>query len=129
MERRVGLPLAGAVVWALSACGATGVAPSLEGAWLLTGYADHGVAGATTGSMEFRTDGTFRTLGTVTYPGEPLDSLDVTGTYELDGNAAVTLVVGTDTSNWSITWGDDTATLTLQEPPPRSAITLARAMR
>jgi len=121
--------LAGAMVWGVAACGGTGVTPQLAGSWLLTGYTDHGVAGVTTGSMEFRTDGTFRTLGTVTYPGEPLDSLHVTGAYELNGDAALTLIVGPDTSAWTITWGDAIATLTLKEPPPQSAITLARAIR
>ncbi len=120
--------IGGAVVWSLAACGGTDVSPALVGSWALAGYIDHGVAGVTSGSMEFRTDGTFRTLGTVTYPGEPLDSLDVTGAYEVSG-AALTLIVGTDTSTWTIVWGDNTATLTLQEPPPTSVIALERGIR
>lgn len=127
--RRARWVLGGVVAWGLAACGGTGLAPSLVGSWTLAGYTDHGVAGVTTGSMDFRADGTFRTLGTVTYPGEPLDSLDVRGAYVLHGEAAVTLIVGTDTSTWTIAWGAGSATLTLQEAPPQSVIALARAIR
>jgi hypothetical protein len=55
----------------------------MAGAWDLIGYSDHGVSGVTTGSATFLHDGTFFILGTVTYPGEPTDSLDISGTYQV----------------------------------------------
>jgi len=74
------LPIVLFVMFILASCGSddsTGPRPTLEGAWDLTAYADHGASGVTTGTASFEHDGTFAILGTVTYPGEPVDSLDV----------------------------------------------------
>lgn len=97
--------------------------PSLIGSWELLGYADHGVEGATTGTATFHQDGTFEVLGSVTYPGEPTDSLEVAGTY-LVGSGTVTLTVGPDTSVWNLNWTGSEYILTLQGAAPATRITL-----
>jgi hypothetical protein len=112
------------LVWA--SCGSdssTGPYRTLEGTWDLVGYSDHGVVGVTTGSSTFRDDGTFVILGTVTYPGEPVDSLDVSGTYQVAAGAAkLTTVDGTST--WSLVFSGDQVLLTLigSEPPTRMTL-------
>ena len=73
-------------------------AQKLMGTWDIMGYSDHGIAGATTGSATFGDDGTFAVLGTVTYPGEPVDSLDVSGTYQVSW-MTVTLTTPDGTGN------------------------------
>ena len=46
-------------------------------------------AGTTTGTFVFRADGTFSANGTVTYPGEATDNIDVDGTYQQTGSSLV----------------------------------------
>jgi len=92
----------------------------MAGAWDLIGYSDHGVSGVTTGSATFLHDGTFFILGTVTYPGEPTDSLDISGTYQVIG-ATLTLTTPAGTGTWSIAFSGDQVVLTLvgSDPPTR----------
>lgn len=97
----------------------------LEGAWDLTGYVDHGVSGATTGSGTFRNDGAFFILGTVTYPGEPADSLDVTGTYRVAATI-VTLTTPDGTGAWSMAFSGDRVALALVGADPPTRMTLKR---
>ena len=80
--------------------------PELDGTWDLIHYIDHGVSGVTTGSITFRDDGTFIILGTVTYPGEPVDSLDVSGTY-LAVAGTVMLTTPDGTGAWSMDFSGD----------------------
>ena len=85
---RLTLVVAALLLFTLSGCGtgeSTQPSQTLEGAWNLIGYSDHGVSGVTTGSVTFRDDSKFVVSGTVTYPGEPTDALDVSGTYEIMG--------------------------------------------
>jgi hypothetical protein len=107
----------------LVSCGSedsTRLLPELEGTWDIIGYTDHGVSGVTTGSSTFRADGTFVILGTVTYPGELVDSLDVSGTYEVVATT-VTLTTSDGTGAWSMVFSGDRVVLTLvgAEPPTR----------
>ena len=92
----------------------------MAGAWDLIGYSDHGVSGVTTGSATFLHDGTFFILGTVTYPGEPTDSLDISGTYQVIA-ATLTLTTPDGTGTWSIAFSGDQVVLTLvgSDPPTR----------
>ncbi len=103
----------------------SGPAPSLVGGWDIIGYSDHGVSGATTGSAVFRDDGTFLMLGTVTYPGEPTDSLNVSGTYQVMANA-VTLTTQESAGAWSLVFVGDAVTLSLLGADPPTVITLRR---
>jgi hypothetical protein len=91
--------LAGAI-----ACGdGTGPSRSVGGTWELVSFIDHGVVGVTTGTMVFETSGRFEVLGTVTYPGEPTDSLNVTGTWLL-ALGRVTLTSGGTSGDWGLRW-------------------------
>ena len=99
--------------------------PSLRGGWDLISYADHGITGVTTGSAIFRDDGTFTILGTVTYPGEPVDSLDVSGTYLVIVNV-VRLMTSDGTGSWSMAFSGDRVVLSLIGSAPPTKITLER---
>ena len=99
--------------------------PKLEGTWDLIGYVDHGVPGATTGSATFRNDGTYSISGTVTYPGEPEDSLDVSGTYQVIATVA-TLTTPDGPSSWSLTFSSDRVVLSLRGSEPPTTMTLRR---
>jgi hypothetical protein len=98
---------------------------TLEGTWDLVGYIDHGVSGATTGTGTFRHDSTFVILGTVTYPGEPVDSLDVSGTYQVVA-MTVTLTTPEGTGAWSMVFSGDRVVLTLVGADPPTRIRLKR---
>ena len=100
-------------------------APTLEGAWDIAGYADHGVSGATTGSCIFRDDGTYAILGTVTYPGEPVDSLDVSGTYQVVATL-LTMTTPDGGVSWSLAFSGDRVVLTLIGVEPPTTMTLKR---
>jgi hypothetical protein len=99
---------------------------TLEGTWDIVGCSDHGVSGVTTGSATFRQDGTFTVLGTVTYPGEPVDSLDVSGTYKVYVGV-VTLTTPDGTANWLLEFSGDRVVLTLAGSDPPTSITLKRS--
>jgi hypothetical protein len=99
--------------------------PELEGTWDLIGYIDHGVSGVTAGSSTFRGDGTFIILGTVTYPGEPVDSLDVSGTYQVVA-MTVTLTTPEGTGAWSMVFSGDRVVLALIGADPPTKMTLKR---
>jgi hypothetical protein len=99
--------------------------PGLEGTWDLIGFADHGVLGVTTGSSTFRDDGTFVILGTLTYPGEPVDSLNVSGTYQVVA-ATATLTTRDGTGAWSLVFSGDRCVLTRIGSAPPTTITLKR---
>jgi len=116
------------VLVVLASCGgddSTRPSLTLVGTWDLVGYSDHGVLGATTGSSTFRDDSTFFILGTVTYPGEPVDSLDVSGTYQV---AAMTVILTTSdgTGAWSLVFSGDQCVLTLIGSDPPTTMTLKR---
>lgn len=104
---------------------ATRPAPKLEGTWDLIGYVDHGVSGVTTGSCTFRDDGTFVILGTVTYPGELVDSLDTAGTYQVV-DTTVTLTTPDGTGAWSFVFSGDQCALALVGSTPSTTMTLKR---
>ena len=120
---RSALMIAALLLCALNSCGSdrsTRPSHTMAGAWDLIGYSDHGVSGVTTGSATFLHDGTFFILGTVTYPGEPTDSLDISGTYQVIG-ATLTLTTPAGTGTWSIAFSGDQVVLTLvgSDPPTR----------
>ena len=98
---------------------------SLVGTWDFIGFSDAGVDAQTTGTMVFRTDGTFTIQGTVTYPGEPTDNISDFGTYQQNGTTVV-FTIGSDTSTWTLSISGNVATLTEVEPPPANTITLRR---
>jgi len=108
------------------ACGdGSGPSHSLIGNWQLASYNDHGVLGVTTGTMVFQSDGSFEVRGTVTYPGEPTDSLNVVGTWTL-ALSQVTLTTGGESADWSMVWQGEELTLTLEGPLPTNVIVLRR---
>jgi hypothetical protein len=106
----------------------TGPAPGLQGSWLLAEYVDAGVVGTTSGTMTFDPNGTFATEGTVTYPGEPEDSLTTSGSWSQKGST-VTLVVEGDTSEWEISGTDLQVTLRLRGQLAVTRIVLRRPVR
>ena len=67
-------PLILLLTLALACDDATAPAPSIAGAWDIVGYMDQGITAATTGIADFRPDSTFATAGTITFPGEPVDT-------------------------------------------------------
>ena len=79
----------------------------------------------TTGTWSFETDSSVAVEGTVTFPGEPTDSLVATGTYRQDGNT-VHLIIGAGSGDWAITGDENLIVLTEVEPPPSNTITLRR---
>jgi len=97
----------------------------IQGTWNLVGYTDNGVSGVTTGTAVFSGDGTFSMQGTVTYPGEPADTIDVTGTYTAY-KLGVTLTTDDGAGNWSTTYSGDELTLRLIGSDPPTAIALKR---
>lgn len=107
------------------ACGGTAPEQSILGVWALESFTDNGVVGATTGTVTFNDDGTWSVVGTVTYPGEPTDSLVVNGTYSLAGDK-LTLTIGDTTGVWAITWGSLHVTLVLQPPDQPNVMELGR---
>ena len=99
--------------------------PELEGTWDLIGYIDHGVSGVTAGSSTFRDDGTFTILGTVAYPGEPVDSLNVSGTYQVV-EMTVTLTTLDGAGAWSMVFSGDRVILALIGADPPTKMTFKR---
>jgi hypothetical protein len=98
---------------------------SLAGTWDLVAFTDAGVSATTTGTWVFRSHGSFSVNGTVTFPGEPADSIVADGTY-VHGMGTVALTIGSETTNWALTWSGNQVTLTEDEPPPANTITLRR---
>lgn len=121
------IALTWALALALAACNNDGTAPSvsLVGVWDFIGFTDGGVAALTTGTWTFAIDSSVTVDGTVTFPGEPTDSLDMAGTYLQNGNT-VQLIIGTGSGDWTITSNGDQIVLTEIEPPPANTVTLRR---
>ena len=115
------------VVVALAACGGDTVDPnlSLAGTWNLIGFTDGGAAAVTTGTAAFRSDGTFVITGTVTFPDEPADDIEITGTYE-QRDAGVTLTTGGESATWTLDFNENRVVLTQVGPPPANTIVLQR---
>jgi hypothetical protein len=124
----VWLSLALAAPFLGAACGNDSTAPSLSliGTWDLIGFTDMGIAAATTGTCEFRADGTFEINGTITFLGEPTEPLVIAGSYVQSGTTVV-LTIGAQTGNWTLEPSGNEVTLTEDEPPPANTITLRRA--
>jgi hypothetical protein len=99
--------------------------PSIIDTWALLSFTDHGVVGVTTGTVTFRPDSTFEVVGTVTYPGEPTDSLGLAGTYTVQGTR-LTLTAGTGAGDWDMLWTGQQFILTLRGPLPTNRLTLGR---
>lgn len=104
-----------------------GTAPhvALVGNWDFIGFTDAGIEAATTGTWTFEPNGSFSVRGTVTFPGEPTDSLVASGTYQQD-EQRVDLTIGADTGSWTIAETGDVIVLTEVEPAPANTITLRR---
>lgn len=118
-----------AVLAAIAACGCgddtTSPSRSLVGTWDLVEFTDAGVSATTTGTWLFRSDGTFSVNGTITFPGEPTDPIVVDGTYVKNADT-VALTIGSETTNWALTWNGNQVALVQDEPPPANTITLRR---
>lgn len=115
------------VAFLAAACGKDGTTPStsLVGTWDLIGFTDMGVSAVTTGTWVFRIDHTCSVNGTITFPGEPTDSLVADGTFVQSGNS-VALTIAAQTGDWTLTTSGNEITLTENEPPPANTITLRR---
>jgi hypothetical protein len=124
---KVWLPLALILGLFAAGCGSdpTGPSASLVGTWEVLGFTDMGVAATTTGTAEFRADGTFVVSGTIAFPGEPAESLMIDGSYNQNGST-VSLTTDSETSNWTIAVSGNNVTLTEVEPPPANTIMLRR---
>lgn len=116
-----------ALILSAAACKSDSAAPSISliGAWDLIGFTDGGVAAATTGTWSFAADSSFSVSGTVTFPGEPTDSLVIAGTYVQYGNS-VQLTIGAEAGAWTVTGNTGQIVLTEIEPPPANTISLRR---
>lgn len=98
----------------------TGPQDSLAGTWDFIGFSDDGIEAETTGTWVFRLDGTFSANGTVTYPGEPTDDVDVDGSWEVSGNT-VLLTIDQASSTWTTEFTGDVAVLTSTANPGTTA--------
>lgn len=111
----------------LAACaGAEPSAPSLVGTWNLAGFSDSGTAGVTTGTMTFTAGGTWSVRGTVTYPGEPQDSITGGGTYAQDGTVLTMTPGGGPERVWDLAFSGNQVVIT-GRPPVYSVITLTKS--
>ncbi len=97
--------------------------PSIVDTWALVSFSDHGVIGTTTGTVTFRPDHSFEVVGTVTYPGESTDSLNVAGTYTISGTT-ISLTTLAGTGQWDMRWTGSQFILTLQGPSPTNRMIL-----
>jgi len=107
------------------ACGSDPTAPatSLVGTWDIIGFTDDGVAANTTGTGEFRANGTFSARGTIAFPDEPVEMLEVDGNYIHTGTV-VSLTAANVTTEWTLSLNGDQVTLTENEPAPANTVTL-----
>lgn len=113
---------------AIAACDDESTAPTtrLRGSWDVIGFTEGPVSAVVEGSATFRSDGTFEVNGTITFPGEPTESISLTGTYD-EGDGFVVLTTGGDETEWSLDFSDeDNVVLTRTGPPPVNTITLRR---
>ena len=112
---------------AFAACtSAEPTAPSLVGTWNLASFSDSGAVGVTTGTMTFNAGGTWAVRGTVTYPGEPQDSLVGDGTWSQSGVVLTMAPTGGPSRTWDLTFTGNQVRIT-GRPPVFSVITLTRA--
>ena len=103
----------------------TGPQISLVGVWDFIGFSDAGIEASTTGTWEFEASNSFHVQGTITFPGEPTDSIVASGSYDQQGSQ-VQLTIGVDTGSWTLTGEGDVVVLTEVEPAPANTITLRR---
>lgn len=114
------------LAWAGVACSdGTGPPISLVGTWDFIGFSDAGIEAATTGTWTFEANNAFHVRGTITFPGEPTDSLVASGSYTQQASQ-VELTIGPDTGRWTITGNGTVVVLTEIEPAPANTITLRR---
>ncbi|MGZ8392388.1 MAG: lipocalin family protein [Gemmatimonadales bacterium] len=99
--------------------------PTLVGVWELVGYSDAGTPAATTGTAEFRLDGTFGVSGTLTFPGEPPDPVATSGTYEVEEDQ-VELTTLDGSGLWTLGFAGQEVSLTLEGSAPPTSMTLRR---
>ena len=127
MKRMAGWGFAILFAVAVGACSDTEtIGDRLLGTWTLASFEDRGTVGVTTGTWTFSDDGVFSALGTVTYPGEPTDSLRVEGTWREYSQSAIELTVAGDVTVWSVTVAADTAVLAFTDPDGTVRVTLAK---
>jgi hypothetical protein len=113
----------------IGACSSsTSVGEMLLGSWSIAGFDDRGTEGETTGTWTFSADGTFAALGTITYPGEPTDSLRVSGTWLERSATLVDLTVAGETTVWEVSVTSATAVLSFTDPEGTVRITLQRGV-
>jgi hypothetical protein len=125
--RRAGMLAVAAVAMLLTACSdRTTTGDRLVGTWLLSAYEDHGEPASTTGTWSFWSDASFSVLGTITFSGEPADSLDVIGTWMEQGPSAIAMTVVGETTIWDVALATDTAVLILPDETGAVRITLTR---
>lgn len=102
-----------------------GPAADLTGTWDLIGYSDHGVAATASGTVVFGEDGVFSVVGSLTYPGEAPELLDVSGTWS-PTPTGVLLYTSTGSDEWTVETAGLLATLTRIEPEPQDVMQLYR---
>ena len=109
----------------LACTDSSGPGDDLVGSWQLVGYSDAGVPATASGDAIFRSVGTFSIEGTLTFPGEPAESIEVSGTWSVEGDI-VTLRTGNTSGRWAFSLSGSDVTLTLEGSQPPTTITLRR---
>jgi hypothetical protein len=112
----------------LAACeSGTDPVSSIQGAWDMVAFRSDGVdASAITGTMVFAANGTVTVNGSITFPGEPADTIADVGTWSQAGTT-LTMTLGGDTGTWQLTFTGDRVVLQLQGDASASRLTLQRS--
>ena len=126
MKAREAALVAGLLALTCAGCGdGTGPRISLVGEWDFIGFTDAGVAAVATGTWTFAPTDSFSVRGTVTFPGEPTDSVIASGTYSQQ-RLRVQMTSGAETASWTIAGMGGLLVLTEIEPAPANTIMLRR---
>ncbi len=96
---------------------------TLVGTWNVASFSDHGTIGTTTGTCIFDAGGTFTMSGTVTYPGEAVNTFDLSGSRAVRADS-VDLTIAGETVAWGVEFPNDINVL-LTHPDSEGTVVIA----